>query len=302
MSRAVRWMDFPKKKIFSIEYFGETELGKTHNALTFPNVAICDTISEGEVHQVAEKFNNPRVFRARNFDDVRRFVNYCIANPKIESIAIDSGADLREMAEAEYLGFASPEELHVKHRGEKKPSVYSPKHGGVEYRHVNNKIDELVNKVKRANKYLIITSRVKDEWIKEDAGGETRFVKSGRKVYDGYNKFEYGYGLSVRLWLVKGITIDGNTYFEDYVFAKVIKNRFVPKRVQKPYIFNHTYQGLVEDGELFEIWCKNYDENKCDINKCVVCPNHEPKDLLEEAKAYLRRIGFLKDESKENRK
>jgi len=289
-------MQFPEKKVFSIEYFGESEMGKTHNALTYPSVAICDTISEGEVWQVAEKFDNKKVMRASKFDDIRRFVQYCVTNPKIESVAIDSGADLREMAEAEYLG-VTPDQLLVMKRGDKVKSVYSPSHGGVEYRHVNNKIDALVEKVKRAKKFLIVTSRVRDEYVQREVEGQNRFIKSGKKIHDGYRKFTYGYGLSVRVRLVNGIEDDeGKTHFVDRFFGKVIKNRFIPKRVQKPYFFDSTYQGLVENGELFEVWCKNF-EKSCDLKKCVVCSKCAKKNLIEEARKYLINIGELEEDT-----
>ena len=274
-------MQFPDKKVFSIEYFGESEMGKSHSEFTYPNVAVCDTISEGEVYQIAEKFGNKMVMRATTFDDVRRFVSYCVTNPKIESIAIDSGADLVDMAEAEWL--------KEKHR----QSVFVPGEGGFQWAEVYEKIDELIQKVKIANKYLIVTSKMKDEWV--DVEGQTESVRSGRRVRDGYKKFPFG--LSVRVHLEHGvIDKEGRTHFEDRIFGKVIKNRWIPKRVQKPYFFDSTYQGLVEGGELFEVFCENYDEKTCDIKECVRCPRCVKKDIVKEARKYLISIGEIEED------
>lgn len=297
-SRSISWMQFPSKKVFSIEYFGETERGKTHSALTYPNPAICDTLSEGEVWQVAEKLGISLVFQARTFEEIEQFVNYCIRNPKIETVIIDSGADLREMAEARYLG-ASPEKMHPKTRSElkSKPAVYSPSHGAVEYRHVNNMIDDLINRVKAAQKYFVVTSRLKYEYEKDEDG---KWIRTGELIHDGYNKFERGYGLSVRVRLVDGITdSNGKKHFEDHIFGEVAKNRFLLRRVQKPYFFDPTYHGLVEKGEIFEVFCKNYDEKSCDLNTCARCPRCERKNIVEEAKKYLIGIGEIKEVAQE---
>jgi len=270
-------MQFPTELVYSIEYFGESERGKTHNGQTYPDVATCDTISQGDVWLIAKKFDNKMVMRAKTFDDIRRFIQYCVTNPKIQSVVIDSGADLVEMAETEWL------------KENRRKSVYVPGEGGFQWADVYEKIDELVQKVKIANKYLIITSQMKDEWIKTPEQKEN--VKTGRRIRDGYKKLVWG--LSVRVQLVSGITDDeGHIHFPDRIFGKVVKNRFLPKRVQKPYFFDSTYQGLVEDGELFDVWCKNYND-KCDLKQCVVCPKYEKRDIIKEAREYLISIGDL---------
>jgi len=271
-------MSFPKKKVFSIEYFGESETGKTHNLNTYPNVAICDTISQGDVWQIAEKFDNKMVMRAKTFEDVERFIQYCVVNPKIESVGIDSGADLRDMAETKWL------------KDKNRKSVFVPGEGAFQWAEVYDMIDVLIQKVKMANKYLIITSQLKDEWVKTPDQKEG--VRTGRRIRDGYKKLVWG--LSVRVQLVNGITdSEGKTHFEDRIFGKVVKNRFLPKRIQKPYFFDSTYQGLVENGELLEVWCENYDEATCDLKKCVICPKYAKRDIIKEARKYLISIGDL---------
>lgn len=283
-SRGIKWTDFPEKRVFSIEYSGEAQYGKTHCMATYPNVAMCDTIAEGEGHLIMKKFNNPKWFRVKNFDDFRRFVKYCIANPKIESIAIDSGSDLRGMAEQEYL------------RESGKKSVYIPGKGGFLYRHVDKKIDDLIQEVKKAQKYLLVSSRLRDEWIKikgATSESETDSYSTGRRIRSGYHKFPFG--LSVLLELVNGIKDeDDRVHFDSHIFGRVIKNRFLHKRVQKPFIFDPTYHGLVEESELFTPWCGNYNE-KCDLNTCARCREFKAKDVMDEAKKYLIEIGTLQE-------
>ena len=279
-SRGVSWMSFPDKKIFSIEYFAESEMGKTHCVNTYPNVAICDTISQGDVWQVAEKFGNKMVMRAQTFDDIRRFVQYCIVNAKIESIGIDSGTDLVEMAETEWL------------KEKNRKAVFVPGEGAFQWSEVYEKIDDLIQKVKVANKYLIITSQMKDEWARTEDQSEN--VRTGNRIRDGYKKTPFGF--SVRIQLGYGITDrEGRTHFEERVFGRVIKNRFLPKRVQKPYVFDPTYRGLVEQGELFEVWCENHGES-CDLLTCVICPKFKRKDIVAAARQYLISIGEIDED------
>jgi len=278
-SRNIQWTNFPKKKVFSIEYSGEASYGKTHAAATYPNGALCDTISEGEGHIIMEKFNNPMYFQATTFDDIRRFVDYCIKNPKIETIIIDSGSDLRNMAETEWL------------REKKRTSVYVPGQGGFQWSEVYEKIDKLIQKVKKAQKYLVVTSAMKDEWLSKKGSDEN--VKTGKRVRSGYHKF--GFGLSVLIELVDGIKDEEDKiHFKGHIFGRVIKNRFLSKRVQKPFIFDSTYQGLHDDKELFTPWCGGYNE-KCDLTTCARCTKFQPKDILDEARKYLKAIGTLQD-------
>ena len=280
MSNVV-WMKFPTKKVFSIEYFGESEKGKTHCGQSFPNVATCDTVSQGDVWLIAQKFGNKMVMRAQTFEDIRRFIKYCVKNVKIQSIVIDSGADLVEMAETEWL------------KEKNRKAVFVPGEGGFQWAEVYDKVDSLIQKVKMADKYLIITSQMKDEWVAQ--AGKNENVKTGNRIRDGYKKLSWG--LSVRVQLVNGITdSEGKTYFEGRVFGKVVKNRFLPKRVQKPYFFDSTYQGLVENGELLDIWCENHEKDVCDLKKCVICPKYVKRDILKEARAYLVSIGDLESD------
>ena len=279
-SRSIKWTDFPEKQVFSIEYSGEASYGKTHNCFTFPNVALCDTIGEGKGWIIAQKMNNLKYFQASEFDDIKRFVDYCVTNPKIDTIAIDSGSDLLQMAETEWL------------RKKGRTSVYVPGQGGFQWAQVYKKIDDLISAVKKAKKYLVVTSRMKDEWVSKK--GETEDVKTGNRVRSGYKKF--GFGLTVLLELTYGIKdADDNVHFEGHIFGRCIKNGFFHKRVQKPFIFDPTYQGLVEEGELFTPWCGAYDKEKCDLNTCAKCKRFVAKDVMEEAKKYLISIGTLQE-------
>lgn len=278
-SRTIKWMDFPENPVFSIEYSGEPSYGKTHNLFTYPNVAVADTISEGDAHLIAKKFGNPKVLKAGTFDDLKRFVSYCCKSPKIESVGIDSGSDLVEMAKIEWL----------QETGRK--SVYVPGKGGFQYAQVYSKIDKLVQDIKMANKYFVTTSALRDEWMKGVGSDESH--KTGRRIRSGYHKFNFG--LSVNIRLENGLLIDDKLHFENHIFGRVMKNRFLHKRVQKPFLFDSTYQGLVDDKELFTPWCASYNEEKCDLKNCARCKDYKPKDLLKEATEYLKDIGTIQE-------
>jgi len=133
---------------------------------------------------------------------------------------------------------------------------------------------------------------LKDEWVGKDGSNES--VKTGKRLRSGYKKFPFG--LSVLLELVHGLRDkDDKVHYEGNIFGRVIKNRFLHKRVQKPFIFDPTYQGLVEEGELFTPWCGAYDKEKCDLNTCAKCKRFVAKDVMEEAKKYLISIGTLQE-------
>jgi len=286
-SRSIKWTDFPTKKVFSIEYSGEPSYGKTHCAMTYPNAALCDTVGEGKGWIVSEKFGNPMYFLAKEFDDIRRFVEYCVRNPKVDTIVIDSGSDLRDMAETEWL----------REKGRK--SVFIPGQGGFQWAEVYEKIDKLIQEVKKAGKYLVVTSRLKDEWISQKGSDES--VMTGKRIRTGYKKFPFG--LTVLLELTNGLTdADGKVHFEGHVFGRVVKNGFLCKRVAKPFVFDPTYQGLHDDKELFVPWCGAYDEKSCDLRTCARCRNFKPKDVFEEAKKYLKDIGTLQEIAVEPKK
>jgi len=262
----ITWTPQPKIPVFSVEVYGDPDLGKTHFICTFPNVAIADTPSEGKAWIVMKKFNNPRWFRVKTFNDIRNFVNHCVNDPSIETVAIDSGADLQELAELEWLEETGKERVY--------PLFL--------WSQVWRKIDLLVKQVKDADKYVVVSGKLKDEF----AGPPEKATRTGRRIRDGYKKFPYG--LSIMLRLEKGMVIDGKRQFTEHVFGKVIKNNFQAFRVQKPYLFDVSYRGILN--ELLDPYCATYMAGKCpdmETLPCVLCKEYEAPDILMAAKEFL---------------
>jgi len=276
-SGPVTWSKFPEKRVYSIEIAGEADYGKTHCVATFPKVAMADTPGEDKGWIIFKKFNNEKYLRISDFNNFRQFVEHCIKDPEIKTIAIDSGSDLVIMATKEYL-----EDL--KAQGKKGEAVYPI----FQYRHVYAKIDELVKMIKDADKYFITTCRLKDEYIGSDP---EHARKSGKRIRQGYTKFYYG--LTIMIQLQKGIRDDktGTLHFPNHIFGKVVKNNFLCRRVQKPYVFNPTFQGF--EDELFMPYCKNYDEVKCKDQNCLLCQTCELCDVIADARKWLQSKGLI---------
>lgn len=270
---------FPKDKVFSVEVFGEPDVGKTHFLATFPGMALADT--ENKAWIVMEKFNNEKWLKIMNFNDIRRFIMQSVANPEIQTIAIDSGSDLVDLAEAEWLS-----------EHPRRSSVYVPGQGAFQYADVYEKIDTLVNLVKSADKYLVVSGRLKDEFAPGPRGESER---TGHRIRDSYKKFPYSLALGIRL--VQGITIKDQmgtkTHFKDMIFGKVIKNNFIARRVQKPYLFDVSYEGIKR--ELLEPYCMSYTKD-CQITTCKTCPLGKLKDVVSEAKQWLKETGQYEEE------
>jgi len=189
-------------------------------ALTFPNAAVCDT--EHKAYVVMRKFGNKRWFPATSMEELRLFVDTCLSDPNIETVVIDSGSDVQDWAEQEYIA-------------EKGVNAIYPQ---VEYKKVYRKIDEITYKVIDGGKNLVLTSRVKDEWIADS--------KTGRLIRDSYKK--YPFQLQLIIMLEKGIRdYKGVLHFKDYVFGRVIKNGYAGTTFSKPYLINCSYQGILDE-------------------------------------------------------
>jgi len=270
-SGPIKWAGFPEKRVYAIEIAADPDLGKTHCCATFPKVAVADTPGEDKAEIVFEKFDNEKICKISTFDDFRQFVEFCIKDPNIETIAVDSGSDLVGLASEEYKKEA------------KKDAIFPI----FQYRHVYRKIDELIKKIKDANKYFVTTCRLKDEYV----GSDERARKTGKRIRQGYNKFYYG--LSVMVELQKGIRDEktGTLHFPNYIFGKIVKNNFLCKRVQKPYVFNPTFEGF--EKELFEVYCQNYNESKCDVKRCVICKEYSAPNIVEDARKWLQSKGLI---------
>jgi len=82
----------------------------------------------------------------------------------------------------------------------------------------------------------------------------------------------------------------GRLHFPNHIFGKVVKNNFLCKRVQKPYIFNPTFDGF--EDELFKPYCVNYDPKICKTPNCQLCQKFEKIDVLKDASKWLLDAGL----------
>lgn len=108
------------------------------------------------------KFANPHWFPAASLEDVRAFVDACIADKEIDTVILDSGSDMQDWAEQEYM----------KEKGSS--SVYPI----VEYKKVYKKIDAITHMVVDNDMNLVLTARTKDEYLQDS--------KTGRLIRDSY--------------------------------------------------------------------------------------------------------------------
>jgi len=223
------WKPFPKLRPIWIEISGEFDYGKTHLACTFPNPAFADT--EQKAWIVLEKFNNPRWFPVKTFQDFRDFVAICEKSDDIQTIVIDSGSDLVDLAYKEHVEVD---------RRPTYPIYYA-------YGKIYEKIDTLVSRIKLTGKHFVVTSRLKDEYVVKDFDreGNPIYEKTGRRLRDGYKKFPWN--LEILLRLEKGVKIGDKVYYPERIFGRVIKNNFLGHNERKPFLFNVSYQGIVDE-------------------------------------------------------
>jgi hypothetical protein len=253
--------EISEKDGYSLDITGAEGMGKSHVARTFEGgFAWADT--ENKADPILKKFRDVyhdtkvvKLKRIKTFDDIRQLVEGAVIDPDISTIVIDSGTHLRPLAAEEWC----------KENG--KDAVYPP----TNYAYVNRKIDKVFNLAKDSGKYLVITNRLKDEWI-----GETT---TGRMIRAGYTAFTYD--LHLVMQIVWGLTDPktGRTYFPEYKFARVDKNAFwgideqTNLNFAKPYLFEVSFEGIKK--ELLEPWGKGVPVGK------------EFETLMEEAKAIV---------------
>ena len=205
---------------------------------------------------VLQKFDPTPWKRVIYFDYIRQGIEWGISNPDIKTIVIDSAAELSDLAEAEWLKETGKDRVY--------PMVL--------WGQIYDKIDPLIQRVVDAKKYLVTTSRLKDEYI-----GDT---KTGRRVRDTYKKLPWN--LSMAVELTYGIRDkQGRMHYDDHKFGKVIKNNFFGVDIrtgtttQKPYLFDISYEGVCN--EMLKPW----------NGKEGVKTNDAMAKIIEEAKAWI---------------
>jgi hypothetical protein len=137
---------------------GREGSGKTHLACTMTElgpVYLIDTEYRAQI--VARKFTNVKFALARNFEEMVVAVKHIVTYQPPGTIVIDSGSDLQTFAEIEYLERAE------------KDKVGMPWNWAEVWRLCNAVIDE----IKFSRKHnLIVTSRVKEEYLNEKPTGQ----------------------------------------------------------------------------------------------------------------------------------
>lgn len=224
----------PDKENIVVSVIGDGGLGKTHFANTFPQPVISDT--ESRAHIVARKFE-------KNKNYIKKTATNKQIKQTIEMIAtkvcpdpaerhnytwvMDSGSDWLQMAETEYLAEA------------KKDKVYPL----ILWAQVYEKIDQIFNVVRKLGVNAVITQQLKEKYVGEKGTGE--FIPAG------YKKFPYRVDIS--LYLQKGIQYKGDTYYEDFVVAKVLKDCWHSPEKRKPYLLDVSYEGIFNELKPYKI-------------------------------------------------
>jgi len=240
----------PRDRIFTFNVSGEPNSGKTHLLRTFRRPLFLDT--EGKAWVVLEKFPACPWKRVRDFNDVREGIHWALQNPDIDTIVIDSSADLADLGADEYLD-EHPD----------KKAVFPI---ASEYKKVYKKIDELVMEIQETGKYLAVSSRRKDEYLDDK--------RTGRRVLDSYKKFPWDLMISIEL--VNGIRdpLSGRILYPEYRFGRVEKNNFfhpapdASKTYMKPYIFDVTFEGI--RNEMLMPWHGEEGVKISEIHKTIV--------------------------------
>lgn len=224
----VNYSQLPKNLVYSLDVCGPEGSGKTHFALTWPgDIVFIDTELKAEA--VIPKFIGEKNILwkpAESFADIRNAVDDALRRPEVNTIIIDSGADLASMASEEWCTENG------------KRSVYPI----TQYQHVYNKIDELSGKIKKARKFLVSTSRMKDEWIGD--------ASTGNRIRDGYKRFPWDLHFAIEIQWGFRDTTTGRMWYQDRRFGRVIKNGFwgidTNKGIvySKPYLFNVSFEGV----------------------------------------------------------
>jgi len=183
--RTFMWDEIPESVVFKpwvclIE--GMPGVGKSHLSLSFPEpIFQLDTENRGEV--VASKFAGTKaVYRKKcqGLADIRTAIKEGIFYKfTTGTIVIDSASDLQKYAEAEWL-----------YENQKK-KVFPQ----VLWSDVFQKIDNLVAAIRNRGYYLVLTARLKDEYVGE---GDNR-TRTGSLVMEGYKRLPYLSDIHLRL-------------------------------------------------------------------------------------------------------
>ncbi len=199
---------------FCADICGREGTGKSHFARTFPGDFIwVETPPEfGKASKLLRKFkyvykdtSNVDLKQAHTFHDIRLCVEDALRRPEIQTIVIDSGSDLRMMAGKEWMMEES----------KRKNKVIRAVHPPTQWQYPNAKIDALISSIKEAEKYLVVTNRMKDEYINDNS--------TGKKIRKGHDPLTYN--LHFTLEIRNGVQDSSwKRHLDGHHFALVHKN------------------------------------------------------------------------------
>jgi len=186
-----------------VEIIGEPGTGKTHLSLTFPNPLLIDTTPKMESLVVAKKLYpedwQKRYRHVNTMQQLRAAVEYGIREG-FKTVIFDTSPDLQRLAVNEWL----------QETGKEKPYPI------VVFGQIRDKVDKVIYRVVSAERNVVFTSQLKDEYV----GGE----KTGRRERDGYKRLDFM--CDIRLYL-KIVEVKEGSKKKYKRVAKVIKNRFL---------------------------------------------------------------------------
>lgn len=205
----------PDKFCIMVELVGEPAKGKTDATLNFPKPLLLDTTPNMEAYPVMlKKFGYKRdealkaYKRVRSLQDIRNGVKYAL-DGGFKTVIIDSSSLLQEFAGNEWC----------KENGKK--SVFPITNFG----QVREKIDVVMNSIKSQGLNVVLTSQMKDEYIKD--------TKTGGRIKDGYARLDFQADYRIFIEVTNGkrtCTVIKNRFADetDPQYAKVITTIDLP--------------------------------------------------------------------------
>jgi len=206
-----------------VEIIGEPSSGKSHLSNLFPKPAVIDTTTSKESYITLRKLFptnwKEKYFPVWNLADIRKALEDITTKKEIfRTVVIDTSADLRDLGSKEYLA-------ELNKQGKKREALMP-----TEYKWVNQKIDEIIDKInsvpkpddKNKEKFLqmnlVFIAQMKDEW----AGGKS----TGKRIRKGYPNANFQ--SSIRLFLKLEQDVDATMHYTGKYkrVCVVVKNRF----------------------------------------------------------------------------
>jgi len=151
---------------------GEPGSGKTHLALTIAKemrVYFLDSENRGEIVANKSPYKKNILYKpVSSYEEVREALGYIYKVEK-EPVAIlyDSGTDIQHFAELHYKEVSKVEKIYPK----------------VNWSHIYDLMDNVIIPIRRSPHFLIVTSRMKEEYINDSP--------TGKKTIKIYSRLPY---------------------------------------------------------------------------------------------------------------